>query len=182
MTILSHGQFDTSDLVSLVAGLLWKSWSVWFSSKTDGKQNHLERFMAYITENSNETEILLRPKPKNLSRTGWCKLLKTTTQITMKMILIPLPRSYGINFGNHISPGIENCVRFPVSAGSWIYLTAQRRWDFGDQLNRESTPEWRHESPRTGCISAGGKIQDDNYVPAETVDMLWDQRVFEAYT
>lgn len=32
------------------------------------------------------------------------EILKTTIQVATKTILIPLPRSYGINFGNHISP------------------------------------------------------------------------------
>lgn len=108
-------------ILSLAAGLLWKSWSICFSRRLmEGKQN-----FPYVTKKNNETETPLRLKPENSSRTGWCRNFKNNTQITMKTILIPLPRSYGINFGNHISPGKYNCVRFSVSTVSWIYLTAQ---------------------------------------------------------
>lgn len=111
--ISSHGQ----------PGLLWKPRAVCFPRKLmEGKWKYLETSYYRRQQESLDTHW----KPKTHQGQDDTGILKTTTQNTMRTILIPLPRSYGINSGNHISPGKQNCARFPMSPVSGIYLTARR--------------------------------------------------------
>lgn len=85
-------------------------------SLIEGKQNNLDYVFCccyvVIAEINYEIEILMTLEPRNSSRKEDTEMLKTTNQIAIKMILTPLPESYGINFGNHISPGKYNSGGF----------------------------------------------------------------------
>lgn len=111
--------------------LLWKSWCVCLFFPTtliEGKQTAWEdlRLLLLKTtmkQNTTDTET------QKLIRTGRYRNIKNNNPIRYENDCNSPPRSYGIHFGNHISPGKHNCGRFSVSTVSWIYLTAERHSD-----------------------------------------------------
>lgn len=95
----------------------------WRESKRLGKTY----VSCYWKQQWNRTLLIL--KPKSSSRTGRYRNIKNNTPNHCENDCNSPPSSYGIHFGNHISPGKHNCGRFSVSTVSWTHLTAERHSD-----------------------------------------------------
>lgn len=107
--------------------------------------------MSPVPENNNETEHYWYWNPKTHQGQEDNRNIKNNTPNHCENDCNSPPSTYGIHFGNHISPGKHYCGRFSVSTVSWTHLTAERHSDLWRSAVRR-IPQWvntlRTESTR----------------------------------